>query len=253
MDIKIESGANVQITDKPIYNIYGDVVNEKNVLPPASGNQENSHTQKPESRKADKKPIVRQRMTWNENEIIHSFRYTTKSMPAAEMNKRLSVVFRLLNKRFISHTEMASFINIFSGVDTSEYIVWKGYIVELQYFIETLITKGLITWNRPAPGKWQIVCARFRIEHDVKEDDVETNGKQYSKVIDKLEPSQFNKIPKANKLTEHFMLDKIISCLEEASDAMKINRELCEMFARMEITEKESKNHTKSQVRPIDY
>ena len=38
MDIKIESGANVQITDKPIYNIYGDVVNEKKVFPPVNEN-----------------------------------------------------------------------------------------------------------------------------------------------------------------------------------------------------------------------
>ena len=207
---------------------------------------------KPESGKADKKPINRQRMTWKGKVIMHSFCYTTKSMSAEEKNKRLSVAFQLLNKKYISHTTMDTFINIFSGVGTSEYIVWKGYIVELQYFIETLITKGLITWNRPAPGKWQIVCARFRIEHDVKEDDVETSSEQYSKIIDSLEPSQFNKIPKANKLTEHHILDKIISILEEASDAMKINRELCEMFANMEISEKESKN-TQSQVRPIDY
>lgn len=29
MNIKIEKGANVQITDKPIYNIHGDVVQQK--------------------------------------------------------------------------------------------------------------------------------------------------------------------------------------------------------------------------------
>ena len=207
---------------------------------------------KPESGKADKKPINRQRTTWKGKVIMHSFCYTTKSMPAEEKNKRLSVAFQLLNKKYISHTTMTTFINIFSGVETSEYIVWKGFIVELQYFIETLITKGLITWNRPAPGKWQIVCARFRIEHDVKEEDVETSSEQYSKIIDSLEPSQFNKIPKANKLKKHHILDKIISILEEASDAMKINRELCEIFANMEISEKESKN-TQSQVRPIEY
>ena len=31
MNVKIESGANVQITDKPIVNVYGDVVQHKNV------------------------------------------------------------------------------------------------------------------------------------------------------------------------------------------------------------------------------
>ena len=33
MNIKIEPGAKVQITDKPIYNIFGDVVQQKTVLP----------------------------------------------------------------------------------------------------------------------------------------------------------------------------------------------------------------------------
>ena len=32
MNIKIESGANVQITDKPIVNVYGDVVQHKEVI-----------------------------------------------------------------------------------------------------------------------------------------------------------------------------------------------------------------------------
>ena len=31
MNIKIDSGANVQLTDKPIYNIFGDVVQQKTV------------------------------------------------------------------------------------------------------------------------------------------------------------------------------------------------------------------------------
>ncbi len=206
----------------------------------------------PESRKADKKPITRRRKTWEGEDILHSFSYVTKSMPAEEKNKRLSLVFRLLHKRYISHTEMNTFINIFSGVDTSEYIVWKGYIVELQYFIGTLIDKELITWRRPGPGKWQIVCARFRLEHDVDEGESMTNCKHYSKIIDPLEPSQFNKIPKENKLTEHNILDKIISILIEESDSAKINREVTEMFSNMEMSEKEAQNK-QSQVRKIDY
>lgn len=208
--------------------------------------------EKTESRKADKKPIIRKRMTWKDNEITHSFSYVTKSMSTDEKNKRLSTAFNLLNKKYISHTEMNTFINIFSGVETSEYIVWRGYIVELQYFIESLIDRGLITWRHPAPGKWQIVCARFRHEHDVDEGDTETNRKQSSKVIDLLEPSQFNKIPKANKLKKHEILDKIISILVEESDSMKINRELIEMFAHLEISEKEAPNG-QSKVRKVDY
>lgn len=207
---------------------------------------------KTESRKVDKKPIIRKRMTWKGNEITHSFSYVAKSMPTEEKNKRLSTAFNLLNRKYISHTEMTTFINIFSGVETSEYIVWRGYIVELQYFIESLIVKGLITWRRPAPGKWQIVCARFRLEHDVVEEDAETNRKQPSKIIDTLEPSQFNKIPKANKLKKHEILDKIISILVEESDSMKINRELIEMFANLEMSEKDAQKG-QSQVRKVDF
>ena len=212
----------------------------------------NIKTGKTESRKVDKKPIIRKRMTWKGNEITHSFSYVAKSMPTEEKNKRLSTAFNLLNRKYISHTEMTTFINIFSGVETSEYIVWRGYIVELQYFIESLIVKGLITWRRPAPGKWQIVCARFRLEHDVVEEDAETNRKQPSKIIDTLEPSQFNKIPKANKLKKHEILDKIISILIEESDSMKINRELIEMFANLEMSEKDAQKG-QSQVRKVDF
>ncbi len=207
---------------------------------------------KSERRKVDKKPIIRQRMTWNVEKITHSFCYTTRSMPAEEKNKRLSIFFKLLNNKYISHTDMTTFFDIFSGVETSRYIVWRGYIVELQYFIETLITKGLITWSRPAPGKWQIVCARFRIEHYVKEDDFEANSEKQSMMIDSLEPSQFNKIPKANKLNKHDILDKIISILVEESDAERINREVAEMFAKMETSEKETAK-SQSQIKPIDY
>lgn len=231
--------------DNPNYCLTDEIDNALN--PP-----QNIKTGKAESRKADKKPIIRKRMTWKGKEITHSFCYVTKSMPAEEKNKRLSTAFSLLNRKYISHTEMTTFINIFSGVETSEYIVWRGYIVELQYFIESLIVKGLITWRRPAPGKWQIVCARFRHEHDIDEGDSETNRKQSSKVIDLLEPQQFNKIPKANKLKKHEILDKIISILVEETDSMKISRELIEMFIHLENSEKEAQNR-QSQVRKVDY
>lgn len=196
MNIKIESGAKVQITDKPIYNIYGDVVNEKNVLLQDSGKEENSQSSKPESRKADKKDVIiirRERTVWRGKEITHSFDYRPKDISIEERNKRLSTFFNLLNKKYISHTEMNTFIDIFSGVETTEYIVWKRTIVELQYMLEQLINKQLITWTRPAPGKWQIASARFRHEHNSKE----------GRVIDSLVPDQFNKIPKKSKLKEH--------------------------------------------------
>ena len=136
---------------------------------------------------------------------------------------------------------MNTFINIFSGVATTEYIVWKRTIVELQYMIEQLIDKQLITWNRPAPGKWQIVCARFMHEHKSKEE----------RIIEPLVPDQFNKIPKKSKLSINPLLDKIISILIPDSDTQRISNEIQEIFAKAEIAEDE--NVTQSQIKEVDY
>ena len=204
----------------------------------------NTNTRKPESRKADKNnkiSIRREKTIWNGKEITHSFDYRPKGISNEERNNRLSTFFNLLNKKYVSHTDMNTFINIFSGVATTEYIVWKRTIVELQYMIEQLIDKQLITWNRPAPGKWQIVCARFMHEHKSKEE----------RIIEPLVPDQFNKIPKKSKLSINPLLDKIISILIPDSDTQRISNEIQEIFAKAEISEDENK--TQSQVKEVDY
>lgn len=208
----------------------------------------NTNTRKPESRKDDKNNniiIKRKRTVWNGKEITHSFDYRPNGISNEERNNRLSTFFNLLNKKYVSHTDMNTFINIFSGVATTEYVVWKRTIVELQYMVEQLIGKQLITWSHPAPGKWQIVCARFMHEHKSKE------GDQYGLVIDSLKPDQFNKIPKKSKLKENPLLDKIISILIPNSDAQRISNEILEIFAKAEIAEDE--NISQSQVKEVDY
>ena len=207
-----------------------------------------TNTRKPESRTVDKNNnihIRRERTVWDGKEITHSFDYRPKGISNEERNKRLSIFFNLLNKKYVSHTEMNTFINIFSGVATTEYVVWKRTIVELQYLIEQLIGKQLITWTHPAPGKWQIVCARFMHEHKSKEEG------HYRWVIESLVPKQFNKIPKKSKLTENPLLDKIISILIPNSNAQRINNEVLEIFAKAEIAEDE--NITQSQAKEIEY
>lgn len=207
-----------------------------------------TNTEKPESRKADKNNnihIRRERTVWNGKEITHSFDYRPKGISNEERNNRLSTFFNLLNKKYVSHTDMNTFINIFSGVATTEYVVWKRTIVELQYLIEQLIVKQIVTWTHPAPGKWQIVCARFKHMHKTKEDDHD------EWVIEPLVPDQFNKIPKKSKLTENPLLDKIISILIPNSDAQHIKNEILEIFAKAEIAEDE--NITQSQVKEVDY
>ena len=208
----------------------------------------NTNTRKPESRKDDKNNniiIKRERTVWNGKEITHSFDYRPNGISNEERNNRLSTFFNLLNKKYVSHTDMNTFINIFSGVATTEYVVWKRTIVELQYMVEQLIGKQLITWSHPAPGKWQIVCARFMHEHKSKE------GDQYGLVIDSLKPDQFNKIPKKSKLKENPLLDKIISILIPNSDAQRISNEILEIFAKAEIAEDE--NISQRQVKEVDY
>ena len=208
----------------------------------------NTNTRKPESRKDDKNNniiIKRERTVWNGKEITHSFDYRPNGISNEERNNRLSTFFNLLNKKYVSHTDMNTFINIFSGVATTQYVVWKRTIVELQYMVEQLIGKQLITWSHPAPGKWQIVCARFMHEHKSKE------GDQYGLVIDSLKPDQFNKIPKKSKLKENPLLDKIISILIPNSDAQRISNEILEIFAKAEIAEDE--NISQSQVKEVDY
>lgn len=207
---------------------------------------------KTEENKRGKTFISRTRKVWKDETIKHSFDYHPKSMPAEERNKRLSLFYNLLNRSFVTHTKQETFINIFSGVSTNEYIVWKGYIVELQYMINTLVKEKLITWNRPAPGKWQIVCARFRLERNVILADETTEIKKTSKVIEPIEPKQFNKIPKENKLTEHAVLDKIISILKEESDSEKITREIMVEFSHMERNEENDKSY-QNQVKNVDY
>lgn len=86
MNIKIEPGANVQITDKPIYNIYGDVVNEKKVLTQAPAEQGKFKSRKPESRQADKK-------LFDSDTFRDTFTYWPDGMSQEEREIRLKMAF----------------------------------------------------------------------------------------------------------------------------------------------------------------
>ncbi len=130
MDIKIESGANVQITDKPIYNIYGDVVNEKNVLPKATERQKKSQSRKPESRKADWKPVT---ATFIKNGTV--------------LDANIALVFQfLVEKKWITNNSNPdAFLVLFSGKTSDETIVWlkaKGILRDL---FKMLIDKNIIS------------------------------------------------------------------------------------------------------------
>ena len=130
MDIKIESGANVQITDKPIYNIYGDVVNEKNVLPKATERQKKSQSRKPESRKADWKPVT-----------------ATFIKDGAVLNANITLVFQfLVEKKWIAnHSNPDAFLALFSGNTSDKTIVWLKAKGVLRDLFKMLIDEKIIS------------------------------------------------------------------------------------------------------------
>ncbi len=157
MNIKIESGANVQITDKPIYNIYGDVVNEKNILTPVSGKPEESQSGKPESRKADKKPFAPD--TYRE-----TFNYWPDGMRKEERDIRLKMAFSRMRGTLIHRdTHYDTFEALLSGKPLDVKIVWIGINSQLRELFSQLVTKNKLV-KKPTGGLNQILTARFKKE-----------------------------------------------------------------------------------------
>ena len=131
MNIKIESGANVQITDKPIYNIYGDVVNEKNVLPQVSSGKKNkTQSEKPESRKADFQPVT-----------------ATFIKDGTVLNANITLVFQFLVKEkwIANNSNPDAFLALFSGNTSDKSIVWLKAKGVLRDLFKMLIDQNIIS------------------------------------------------------------------------------------------------------------
>lgn len=131
MNIKIESGANVQITDKPIYNIYGDVVNEKNVLPQvSSGKKKKTQSEKPASKKADFKPVT-----------------ATFLRDGTVLNANITLAFQfLVEKKWIANNSNPdAFLDLFSGKSSDKTIVWLKAKGVLRDLFKMLIDKNIIS------------------------------------------------------------------------------------------------------------
>lgn len=131
MNIKIESGANVQITDKPIYNIYGDVVKEKNVLPQVpSCKKKKNQSEKPERRKPDFNPVT-----------------ATFIKDGAVLNANITLVFQfLVEKKWIAnHSNPDAFLALFSGYTSDKSIVWLKAKGVLRDLFKMLIDENIIS------------------------------------------------------------------------------------------------------------
>jgi len=240
MNIKIESGANVQITDKPIYNIYGDVVNEKNILTPVSDKPEESQSGKPESRKADKKTnsdysrysfllnvskrklenlylMLSQRDDTGKSFIdgdLQKFNEPTRNLPLSQEEIR--------NYKQVEIDKML-FNQVFSGQETDVRIVWKGDAVELWYLINTLYNykvngRRLLEKSGAGPGIWQIVCNRFMNGKPRKVLDERTG-----KIVETSDPivyetKNFEHYSKKKSLKDTSTLDAIIGKIAPPRD-----------------------------------
>lgn len=170
-------------------------------------------------KKADVKPLQRSgRKKNNPNELTSSFSYRPDVDNRAQ---RLQAFYQALDRHFIMHADQQVFINIFMGVETNDYLVWTGDIIELKYLINTLQKAQLITVKGKG-GIWQVVCARFKVRIKKKEviDDSMTNDSY--EIID-LSPDQFNKSGKLP--TKHEKLDRVVRLLVKETD---FNRELQE-------------------------
>lgn len=143
--------------------------------------------------------------------ITASFNYLPRQSDKAQ---RLQAFFESLKRGFIdTKTDMRTFINLFTGASMTDYIVWTRSVRELHYMIDSLVDKKWI--SVPGYGKWQVVCARFRIRTKKKEtiDDSMTDD---SYVVEPLSPTQFSKdsgVPKT-----HEELDKALRILDPETD-----------------------------------
>ena len=147
MKIKIESGANVQITDKPIYNIHGDVVQQKIVAPPIP------------QRAAPKEKSPKK----TSDEVVKtSFAYNPTGITDESKNIRLSEVFNLMRAHGLidKDSSLKEFLQVFSGESVTVRIAWTGSDNVLHYLFDEWVNARKYV-PKPRGGLWKTVAARF--------------------------------------------------------------------------------------------
>lgn len=145
------------------------------------------------------------------NNITESFNYLPK---VSQRLQRLQAFFDGLEETFIK-ADSKDFIDLFTGKTTTKKILWVREIIELKYLMHQLAERKWITWPT-SYGKWQMVCARFKIRRKEfkKTDDRLTNDSYY--VEDDLKESQFNNSKKVPK--KHEELDRLLRVLNPETD-----------------------------------
>ena len=197
MNIKIEPGANVQITDKPIYNIFGDVVQQKNILSTSPDNlktesERQQEAQDPCHPESFVRTYEREQGDFKKPDYsLRSFILRPKSNRSTDSSRQLKLLYQFLHEkdnegvRFIDdmakhndirktcydentiskmtsgEIEQALFNLVFSGSETDVVIVWKGNANELEYLIYSLHKLGVLDWVHPGPKIWELTRLRF--------------------------------------------------------------------------------------------
>jgi hypothetical protein len=157
MNIKIESGAHVQITDKPIVNVFGDV----NIGKKQDEAVDGVNAEDAEIVEEVKSSSKRGRPRKTGKAIQKSFVY--RALTDADTNQRLQFLYNGLKQLqwIAANTLQKNFLKIFSGEDTSCRVVWTGDINTLAELFRELVQRKKYVQLPEGESIWVMVNARF--------------------------------------------------------------------------------------------
>lgn len=157
MNIKIEPGAHVQITDKPIVNVFGNINVDRS--------QENTvvdvEAEEAEIVEEVKVSGKRGRPKKTGKLVQKSFIY--RALTDEDTNQRLQFLYNGLKQLqwIAANTQQKNFLKIFSGEDTSCRVVWAGDINTLAELFRELVQRKKYVQLPSGESIWVMVNARF--------------------------------------------------------------------------------------------
>lgn len=157
MNIKIESGAHVQITDKPIVNVFGDVNIGKKQDEAVDGvNAEDAEIVE-EVKSSSKRGRPRKTGKATQKSFVY------RALTDEDTNQRLQLFYKGLKQLqwIAADTQQKNFLKIFSGEDTSSRVVWTGDINTLAELFRELVQRKKYVQLPEGESIWVMVNARF--------------------------------------------------------------------------------------------
>ena len=157
MNIKIESGAHVQITDKPIVNVFGDV----NIGKKQDEAVDGVNAEDAEIVEEVKSSSKRGRPRKTGRAVKKSFVY--RALTDEDTNQHLQLFYKGLKQLqwIAADTQQKNFLKIFSGEDTSSRVVWTGDINTLAELFRELVQRKKYVQLPEGESIWVMVNARF--------------------------------------------------------------------------------------------